>query len=245
MVDKWFSKEIWRIVSITILLVAAALLLVPALGFAQGEQESNWSESAPDVGTLLGRTDDPLGRVEIPAAVQDSPVSNTDPLGAVLDRVGMLSGDEAAAREGEIRSYSSPLVIPGADFSSDGLNPDSYFFWFYGGRIEGGEANTCLMAPAYLPNGVIVSNMFVSFVDNNPGSYLYVRLFRVDNYDGSVDIMADFSTTIEQANPSLMTGADTLIDYPFVTYPTYSYYVGTCLTSSGLQLYSVRLYYGQ
>jgi len=243
MVDKWFSKGTWLIVSIAVTLLAVALLLVPALGFAQGEKEPNWSATAPEEGTPLGRTDDPLGRVEIPVTVQNPPDSNVDITSNAVEGVDLVFGDEAATREEETRSYSSPLVIPGADFSSDGKKPDSYFFSFYGGRIEGGDG-AYLMAPVYLPHGVTVSSMYVSYIDNNPAYGLSVKLFRVDNYDGTVNIMASFSTTDEPEDPSICIGADPSIDFPKVAYPRYSYYVGTGLPTD-TRLYSVRLYYGQ
>lgn len=247
MMHGWFSGQTWRMASIVALsLLVVALVVLPALGLGQGGQDPN-SAVVAEEGTPLGRTDDPLGRVQIPVAAQVPPDSNAGTAGAAAAD-GLVVGDEAAALEQEIlgiQSYSSPLVIPGADFASDGLNPDSYFFWFGGGRIEGGESSTCLMAPAHLPGGVTVGSMFVSYIDNDPAQYLFVRLYRVNNYDGTVNQMADVTTTDAAASTSLLTGGDSAIDFPLVSYPSYSYYVGTCLPSSSLQLYSVRLYYGQ
>jgi hypothetical protein len=70
-----------------------------------------------------------------------------------------------------------------------------------------------------------------------------INLYRVDNYAGTVDVMAQMSTTDESASADIVSLEDYPIDYGTVSYPTYSYYVGACLTSSAIRLYSVRLWY--
>ena len=137
----------------------------------------------------------------------------------------------------------SPLIIPGADFRSDGFDPPSMWFSFWGGYLQGGNINTCMMAPAYLPNGATVYDIYASVVDNDASANVWINLYRVDNYDGSVDVMAQMATTDAYAAPDIISLEDYPIDYPLVEYPTYSYYVGTCMSSSSIRSYSVRLWY--
>jgi hypothetical protein len=138
---------------------------------------------------------------------------------------------------------SSPLVIPAADFRSDGYDPDSIFFFFGGGYIQGGNANSCVMAPAYLPNGATVYDIYASVVDNDAAANVWIRLFRVNNNTGVVNEMAYMYTDDVYHSPDIISLEDDSVDYPIVEYPTYSYYVGSCLASSAIHLYSVRIWY--
>jgi hypothetical protein len=181
-------------------------------------------------------TDDLLGRTQIPLAQVDIPETNNI-------ETGEASSTFAIRPEGAGIDSSSPLVIPAADFRSDGFDPSSPFFSFWGGYQQGGNLNTCLMAPAYLPNGATVYDIYASIVDNDPAANIWINLYRVDNYDGSVDVMAQMWTDIAYASPDIISLEDYPIDYPLVEYPTYSYYVGACMSSSSIQLYSVRLWF--
>lgn len=139
----------------------------------------------------------------------------------------------------------SPYVIPAAAFAADGFDPDSAFFSFGGGYFAGtGAAYGCLTAPVYLPAGVPVQSMFVSVYDNDPGRPVSVALRRVDNFTGSGSTMASVSTTGPAASTSIQVLADATISNPIIRAPDYSYYVTTCLGSSSLRLYSVRLRFG-
>jgi hypothetical protein len=136
-----------------------------------------------------------------------------------------------------------PLVIPGAAFHSDGYDPDSMFFSFWGGFVQGGNINTCVTAPAYLPDGVTVYDTYASVVDNDAANRIWVDLYRVNNYTGVVDVMAAMGTEGAYASPSIVTLNGWPVTYPVVGYPDYSYYVGACLESANIRLYSVRLWY--
>jgi hypothetical protein len=185
---------------------------------------------------IIGMTDDPLGRTQIPLAKVDIHETNNI-------EIGEASSSFAIHLESAAIASSSPLVIPAADFRSDGFDPDSPFFSFYGGYQAGGNINTCLMAPAYLPNGATVYDIYASIVDNDAAANIWINLFRVDNYDGSVDVMAQMWTEDAYASSSIISLEDYPIDNPLVEYPTYSYYVGGCMTSSSINLYSVRIWY--
>jgi len=162
-------------------------------------------------------------------------------LGAAGDESAQLSLPESVNLA--VGRYSSPLVIPAADFSSDGYAPEGYMFWFSAGALYGENVSgTCLMAPAYLPNGATVTDMFITAYDNDATNNTYVNLWRVDNYAGtSAQVMASVATA--GVSTYIQTPGTYTITYPDVVYPTYSYFVTTCLSYSELRLYSVRIYY--
>ena len=138
--------------------------------------------------------------------------------------------------------YSSPLVIPAAAFSSDGYDPDSFFMWFDGGYIRGTPAHYgCVKAPAYLPNGATVTAVYASVYDNDGTYDIGIDLRRVSNATGVMEKMASLSST--GTSSAISTIVDPSIDHPLIDYPMYSYYVTTCLASSNIRLYSVRIYF--
>jgi len=186
-------------------------------------------------------TDDPQGRVRIPLA------ENSGPTMAATEMFGTFNAEDnaqAMAMEElkQTEAVGSPLVIPAAGFSADGSNPDSHFFPFGGGYFQGGaDAYGCLVAPAYLPAGVVLEDMYVSVYDDDATFNITIELRRVDNFNGGTDTMATASSTGEFTG--VQTILDATIDFPTVIYPDYSYYVTTCVLSGSIRLYSVRLYY--
>ena len=140
-------------------------------------------------------------------------------------------------------SITSPLVIPAAAFSDDGFWPDSFFFTFGGGYVMGDDGANygCLKAPAYLPNGVTVTDIYATVYDNDATYEAYVDLWRVDNFSGGTDLMAEPSSSGTFGDIQVI--LDSTIDVPLIVYPAYSYYVTTCLQASQTALYSVRIYY--
>ena len=134
----------------------------------------------------------------------------------------------------------SLLVIPAAAFSSDGGFPDSFFFDFETGYLRG-DTFACLKAPVYLPQGAFVDSVYASLYDDDEGKDVAVTLRRVDVVTGSMQIMAEAGTTTEST--SIQQKEDVTISYPGVSYPRYAYFLTTCLGSTDLRLYSVRIYY--
>jgi hypothetical protein len=134
----------------------------------------------------------------------------------------------------------SPLVIPAAAFTSDGTDPDGFFFNF-NGYIDG-TGSACLKAPVYLPRGVMVYGVYASLYDNYT-SDIFVDLRRVDKNSGQGDVMASLSTVSNST--SIQQRKDLTIDYPVIgdLYSTFAYFVTTCLHSADHRLYSVRIYY--
>lgn len=158
---------------------------------------------------------------------------------------GMLAADMQAELEG-INAVTSVYVLPVADFRSDGWDPDGFFFSFLGGNISGksdATSSTCLMAPVYLPIGATILDIYATVRDNSGTLYIWLSLYRLDNYSGEVVELAQMITTPAYADPALVTIYDTTVTNPLVSYPDYSYYVGGCIPGTAINLYSVRIYY--
>lgn len=136
--------------------------------------------------------------------------------------------------------YSSPLVIPAAAFSSDGDAEGTYYFWFSGGYVSGTGTYGCIKAPAYLPNGATVTEVYASVYDNDGTDNLWIDLMRVNRLDGVTDTMASPATS--GSSTDIQQISDTSIVEPLIDYPNYAYYVTTCLPSD-MRLYSVRIYF--
>ena len=150
---------------------------------------------------------------------------------------------ESEAAEG----YQSPLVIPAAEFSSDGSNqPGDFFYSFPGGYLLGTDpvTTTCLQAPAYLPQGATVTGLFVSVYDNTDTGNMFLNLYRVDNFNAANDVvrMAEVLTSDAGTSGSIVTLTDQTISSAGVLYPNFSYYVGVCLDAN-VRLYAARIYY--
>lgn len=134
------------------------------------------------------------------------------------------------------------LVIPAAAFSSDGYNANSFFFTFSGGYIQGAtEYDGCVKAPVYLPKLARVYEAWATVYDNDSTYSFMIDLRRLDNFTGATAVMATMVTS--SASTYVQTPYDISINNPLVLYPDYSYYVTTCLLSSNLRLYSVRIWY--
>ena len=196
-----------------------------------------------DLASTTQRTDDLLGRMGIVPPAGSEPGTNNRPPSAEPAGPGHIVPPETEGQRHVDAVPGSPLIVPAADFRSDGYDPASMWFSFWGGYLRGGNMNTCMMAPAYLPNGATVYDIYASVVDNDAAANVWINLFRVDNYDGTVVEMAQMWTDDAYASPDIVFLEDYPIDYPLVEYPTYSYYLGACMSSSSVELFSVRLWY--
>lgn len=254
-------------------IVAGVLVFTPVLSQAidvfTNVDQAPFTSTALEADPNAPLTDHPEGRL-VNAIVVDATglITNEDPQTAILggepnpeasqltneqeegallleEGQGMLAADMQAEPEG-INVLDSVYVLPVADFRSDGYNPDGFFFSFLGGNISGTNevtSGTCLMAPVYLPHGATITDLYATVVDNDDAVQISLRLFRLDNYAGSVVEIGNAQTTYEYKSPNLITIYDATILNPDVSYPTFSYYVGTCINDSDIHLYSVRIYY--
>ncbi|MCD4750173.1 MAG: hypothetical protein K8R59_12450 [Thermoanaerobaculales bacterium] len=139
------------------------------------------------------------------------------------------------------RSYSSPLVIPAADFSDTGFaSHDGYEFWPAMGYLKSlGFHN--LKAPVYLPNGATITGVTAVLYDNVSGINMQVAMFRCNRTTGDVDrmtlIYSPTSAAIQEVpNPDPITN-------PVVSYPDYWYYVVVEFAAADQRLYAVRVDY--
>ena len=145
------------------------------------------------------------------------------------------------APDTQAASYGSPLVIPAADFSSDGTDPDGFSFSFSGGYISGSSSLPCIKAPAYLPAGATVVSVWASVYDNAAPGAIQLYLRRVNVSSGDSQVMASLGTSTDSADIQQI--KDLEIGFATVLYPDYAYYLTTCLTDVQHRLYSVRIYY--
>ena len=258
-VIQWFAKGFLATILILLIIIYPQAVQTQETGNSNApfSEVSNSAEQADEVEmnnlalenevdvTAVGPTDDPQGRVFIP--LEETPIndSNIDAQEGVSSTDVPLSSAEAIEREKSLlETYTSPLVIPAADFADDGGNPDSSFFSFGSGYIIGNSQNYgCVMAPAYLPNNVTVTDMFATVYDNDATFNLTVSLRRLDNFTGVTDVMASGATLGDFDGIQVV--SDFTIDEPLIAYPDYSYYVTTCALSSTIRFYSIRLYYTQ
>ncbi len=134
------------------------------------------------------------------------------------------------------------LVIPAASFRNDGNDPAAPYFWFNGGYWYGNDSySTCFMAPVYVPDGVNIYQVWATVFDNDGVNDLWISLYRQDNYTGIVSQMASMASAGEST--SLASAYDISVNNGKVSYPQYSYYLGTCLSDSNHRLYNVRVWY--
>jgi hypothetical protein len=152
---------------------------------------------------------------------------------------GDLPRDDGRAAFGDSALVS---VVPAAAFSQDGDSASEYWFGFLSGRLYGNTAGGCLKAPVYLPYPAVVNSVYATVVDTDAGNDVNMSLYRVDNYTGLVEEMANMSTS--GAAPTIQTlSVDPITVGTIVNYPGYSYYATVCLDSWNNGLYSVRVWY--
>jgi hypothetical protein len=242
------SSITWFVRGFVATLFIVMLVFYASVGLTQEENplvESNLGEVSEQSNTTTTmRTDDPLGRVQIPFADETLPSSNIDASMLSDSDDANVAPQTAVQLEEQLIAddYVSPLVIPAADFTADGANPDSLYFPFSGGYFQGDSENYgCMVAPAYLPDGATITDMFATVYDDDTTYNFSISLRRVDNFAGGTDTMATASSSGDYAG--LTTINDATIDDPLIVSPDYSYYVTTCALSGNMRLYSVRLYY--
>ena len=169
-------------------------------------------------------------------------------LAALALAVGFLPG---LARSGAALTppgnelSSSPLIIPAADFSSDGYLPGSTLFSFAGGYTAGVGANKvqgggCLKAPVYLPSGASITSFAAYVSDTDTINDLVISLHRIRTMTGLHEMLAQ----VQDLGGGI--GIHTLINnsiQPNQIDDLHAYYVTTCLWTQKMKLYGVRIYF--
>jgi hypothetical protein len=156
-----------------------------------------------------------------------------------VDRATALTRSSPPAAIAGEAVHSSPLVVPAAGFASDGSSPDTMFFSFYGGNISG---NSCWQAPVNLPPGANIKYIYASLYDNDITGNTWLDFYRVDNYSGVSNLLAGIVTTTDYDGIQILYAPISEI-YNEVSYPQFSYYLGSCGDSALTRLYSVRVYF--
>ncbi len=133
------------------------------------------------------------------------------------------------------------LVLPPAAFTSDGNDPDGFFYSFSGGYLKGrGAIGACLLAPVNLPVGVEITGLEVRLNDNNASSHAWFDLYRINLETGSAQVIASVSS------PTGTTGGvvplvDSTVTYPVVS-DMYAYQLCTCIWPD-IYAYGARIGY--
>jgi hypothetical protein len=157
---------------------------------------------------------------------------------------GRPSGREAASGN---EFSTSPLVVPAADFVSDGLMPGSTFFNFTGGYVRGIGTTPvagagCIRAPVYLPPTAAINSFFAYVYDNDTTLTVTVTvsLQRIRTLTGIYDLLGQVSTS--GADASIQYIGNNIIDFSIVD-NKHAYYLTTCLKTQDTRLYAVRIFY--
>lgn len=176
--------------------------------------------------------------------------SNQPANDAAAENTDTLIGEAATrAAEAAAAEYGSPMVVPAADFVSDGVNPSGFRFILLdsdgrGGYIRGTiDPDTCLSAPVYLPDGATITNMTATVLDEDSLNRIVVTLRRANKNTGFPTTLAVVSTSTGFTSPNLQDIGTNSITGSGVDNDTYGYYVSTCLPAATIQLYAVRVFY--
>jgi len=181
--------------------------------------------------------------MRIPLAATDVKDNFSTTMDGVYDPDANARAEELLKTK-QTEGVTPVLVIPAAGFTADGSDPDSSYFPVGGGYFQGtGENYGCMVAPVYLPNGVIIRQIFASVYDNDASWSVVLNLRRVNNYDGAPLSLGSAQTSIPGAFAGIEIINDSSIESRFVDQPDYSYYLTTCLLSGSMRFYSARIDY--
>lgn len=140
--------------------------------------------------------------------------------------------------------YTSPMVVPGAAFHTDGQDPDGLIF-NVNGYIRGDGSAVTAYAPVYLPDGATITSMTVYAVDGSDActgqESVGVYLNRTSITDDLVYQLASATTT--GVSSTMQTPTDGSISPPLINNLQYRYYLRAMLCSSTHNLYAVALEY--
>lgn len=207
----------WLIAGITLAaLIFSANSVLPAIG-----QRFQSNDVPPDV---------PVGVLE--NAIEFSNLTG--------DLVDVPDGQTEGGTEGSIELSTNVQVIGAADFKNDGVLPDGFFFSFFSGILRSKGEVVCMAAPVDPPDGSEIYQFWATVSDNDPNANIFLRLFAVDNYGETV---TDMAYLVSADSPNLQQLSDLTIVQPIVVYPAYSYFIGTCLSGTSINLISARVWW--
>lgn len=142
--------------------------------------------------------------------------------------------------------YTSPMVIPGAAFHTDGEDPDGFSF-NVNGYIAGTGSPIMLFASVYLPDGATIDRMTLYAVDNSDScteqTSVEVVLNRAEIGDNGLYQMGLVETS--GSSTGMQSPSDSSIGPNPVNNMLYRYYVRAMLCSSTHNLYAVSIEYSE
>jgi len=168
------------------------------------------------------------------------------------NQTGVADNDVVFSTQGEVLDHVrvaetfdgqfQPYIVPAAAFTSDGFDPDSHFFNFFGGFIKGTDAAYgCMVAPVQLPDGATVVNLFGYLYDNDDTRDVELALRRQPNSTtASGETMASVSTTGDFTHVQIP--GDTTVINEVVNNSSYSYYLTVCVGSELTQLHAAWIF---
>lgn len=178
-------------------------------------------------------------------AAQTSGGDNRD---VPADRAGPDENDVMYASAAELaatRAFDPNVQIynvPAAAFTADGFNPDSQFFVFSGGQIQGNaKSYGCTVAPVQLPDGSRVNELVGFLLDNDGTQNATLTLRRVANGVGGAETMALVATSGNST--AIQIPGDNTVEQNVIDNASYSYYLTICVLSSNLRIFAAQLSY--
>jgi hypothetical protein len=140
---------------------------------------------------------------------------------------------------------SSPLIIPAADFSSDGKLPGSALFSFAGGYTAGVgtskvQSGGCIKAPVYLPRGASITSFTAYVYDIDSTNDLVISLHRIRTMTGLHEVLGQVRDLGGSSDPHALVNSSI---HPDQVDDLHAYYVTTCLWTNKMRLYGVRIYF--
>jgi hypothetical protein len=167
---------------------------------------------------------------------------HSDPAQAACPSCSVRSSLRPASGNG---FFTSPLVVPAAEFVSDGYYPSSTFFDSTGGYVRGVgtvavSGGGCLRASVYLPPKAAIKSFYAYVYDNDADNEVTVTFQRIRTMTGVYDELGQVSTS--SANTQIHSLGDETIAHNF-TDNLHAYYLTTCLKTQNTRLYAVRIFY--
>jgi len=133
---------------------------------------------------------------------------------------------------------TSPLVVPAAAFSDDGVSASLYFFDANFGYVRGSLGGGCIKAPVVLPPGNTITAVRGFLLDDDISQSVGVDLQRIPNTGGTPSILATVSPALDSTDVQEI--VDTTVANGVVS-NDYTYYLATCLESSTTRVYSIHI----
>ncbi len=161
---------------------------------------------------------------------------------AVAPATAADDGNQGPA--GPSKSWGSPMVIPAAAFSTDGVDPEGHYYDARG-FLNGDGSDNSMVAPVYLPEGATLNKIVAYVYDNSDscGANANVHVYLNRNHLSSAAYEVIGYTGSSGASGSPHPIEDDTIDGGSVNNLVYAYWLHLNMCSTAHELYSVVIYY--